>query len=160
MPGRPDRPNPQAFAAAMEKMKPKAIEDEGKNVVGYALSGDQVTNENLHDVLPAFFGVKHLSFSNTPIGSPAFKDLGKTFSLQELDFASVKIAASDFVDLSGLPVLEKLELKDTGLTDAGLHELAAFKHLKELKVEKADVSDAAVAELQKELPDCKITVMK
>jgi len=165
-PGGPDggrgRPggNPEAIGAALRKMEPKEIKDESNTIAGYAFSGDQVTNENLHDAMPAILTMKHVSFSNAPMGSAAFKELGKAFALHELEFSSVKMSAADLVDLSALPGLEKLELKDTGLTDAGLHELAAFKHLKELKIEKADVSDAAVTELKKELPDCKITVVK
>jgi hypothetical protein len=159
-PGLPAGFDPAAIDAAMKAMNPTDITEGKNNVVGYNLSGDQVTDRLFRQAWLAFNGMKHLTFTNCPITNETFKDLARITSLEQLEFTAVKVSDVDLKDLSALPTLEKLRLNSTGLAEAGLKELAAFKHLKELKFEKENVADAAVDELKKALPECKVEVTK
>jgi hypothetical protein len=153
-------PDPAAIDAAMKAMNAMPIEEGKDNIVGYALSGDQVTDANIRQALIALGGAKKMSVTNGRVTNAAFNALAGLKDLQELDLTAVKMTEVDLQALSALPILEKLRLNSTGLTDAGLKELAEFKRLKELKVEKEQVSDAAVEELRKALPECKLEVSK
>ena len=68
-----------------------------------------------------------------------------------------KIGDSELVHLSGLTNLQYLHLQGTQITDAGLVHLKGMTNLEKLRLEDTQVTDAGVAELQKALPNCKIT---
>ena len=59
--------------------------------------------------------------------------------------------------LKGLTNLKKLNLNNTQITDAGLVHLKGLTNLKLLSLYKTQITDAGIAELQKALPNCKIT---
>jgi internalin A len=59
--------------------------------------------------------------------------------------------------LQGLENLTTLSLKCTEVSDAGLVHLKGLTKLESLDLSRTQVSSAGVADLQKALPDCKIT---
>jgi hypothetical protein len=61
------------------------------------------------------------------------------------------------VHLTGLMSLRSLRLPRTTISDAGLTHLRGLTNLERLSLEGTQVTDAGVAELQKALPDCKIS---
>jgi hypothetical protein len=78
--------------------------------------------------------------------------------VKALDLAYAGVTDEGMKTLAGLKGLETLDLSYTQVTDGGLKELAGLKGLKTLALFNCKgVTDAGVAELQKALPDCKIT---
>jgi len=69
---------------------------------------------------------------------------------------SSKITDKGLMHLAGLTNLANLDLGGTSITDAGLVHLKGLNKLEMLALPK-NITDAGVAELQKALPDCKIT---
>jgi hypothetical protein len=59
--------------------------------------------------------------------------------------------------LAKLPKIKDVDLSDIAVSDAGLVHLARLKNLKTLSLKNTKVTDAGVAQLQEELPDCRIT---
>jgi Leucine-rich repeat (LRR) protein len=153
-------PDPIAMKTAFDTLKPTPLTDDKGEAIGFALTGPQVTDENILIIQPALNQMKRISFTNAAITNGTFKALGKLSNLEELDFASTKVTAEDLSELSALPQLAKLEFVSTGLTDSALKVLPTFNHLKELKIAKEDVCDASVDELKKALPNCKVDVTK
>jgi hypothetical protein len=64
----------------------------------------------------------------------------------------------DLVHLKGLTGLRELFLGLTQITDAGLVHLKGLTKLKKLVLDGTKVTSAGIAELQKSLPNCKITI--
>jgi len=58
---------------------------------------------------------------------------------------------------SGLTSLQTLNLYGTKVTDAGLEHLKGFTNLETLSLYGTQITSAGVADLQKALPNCKIT---
>ena len=56
-----------------------------------------------------------------------------------------------------LAALQTLGLMDTKVTDAGLVHLTGLTNLQTLNFSFTKITDAGVAELQKALPNCKIS---
>jgi hypothetical protein len=78
-------------------------------------------------------------------------------NLQKLDLSVSKITDATLVHLKGLTKLQVLTLGETQITDAGLVHLKGLNDLEVLELDNTKVTDAGVAELQKALPNCKIT---
>ena len=68
-----------------------------------------------------------------------------------------KITDGDLVHLKGLIDLKILYLGATQITDAGLVHLKGMTQLERLDLSETQVTDAGVAELQKAIPNCKIS---
>ena len=68
-----------------------------------------------------------------------------------------KITDDGLVHLKKLSHLQTLDLTDTQITDAGLEHLKGLTKLEYLKLTRTQVTDAGVADLQKALPNCKIS---
>jgi hypothetical protein len=60
-------------------------------------------------------------------------------------------------ELAPLANITTLRLSGLGVTDEGLKTLAVHKKLTTLALSATGVTDAGAKELQKALPDCKIT---
>ena len=70
-----------------------------------------------------------------------------------------RLSLSDaaLVHLKGLTKLQRLYLAGTKITDAGLVHLKGLVKMEELWLVGLKLTDAGVADLQKALPNCKIT---
>ena len=108
-----------------------------------------------------------------PNAEPAAVDTGPVAALEELGAAierhasghvvnvncprNEKITDGDLVHLKGLIDLKILYLGATQITDAGLVHLKGMTQLERLDLSETQVTDAGVAELQKAIPNCKIS---
>ena len=72
---------------------------------------------------------------------------GRTFTFQD----------DCLLHLAKLPRIQDVTLTDIAISDAGLVHLARLKSLKAVSLKNTKVTDAGVAELQKELPGCRIS---
>ena len=78
-------------------------------------------------------------------------------TLERLGLAYTQITDAGLAHLSGLTTLVPLFLYNTPVTDAGLAHLSGLTALVELYLSDTQVTAAGVAELQKALPDCRIS---
>ena len=78
--------------------------------------------------------------------------------LEKLDLSGTQITDAGLVHLKGMRDLQQLDLMSTKVTDAGLIHLKPLTSLKQLVLDGCTtLTNAGVAELQRALPDCKIT---
>ena len=77
--------------------------------------------------------------------------------LEALSLRETAITDAGLVHLNGLINLKRLLLGGTQITDAGLVHLRGLKRLQELEVGNTRVTDTAVRELQRALPNLKIS---
>ena len=77
--------------------------------------------------------------------------------LEELDLHRSRVTDSSLVHLEGMTDLQSLTLFHTGVTDAGLMRLKRLRRLRNLSIENTKVTDAGARELQKALPDVRIS---
>ena len=68
-----------------------------------------------------------------------------------------QVTAAGLVHLKGLTKLTYLELRNTSITDAGLLHLKDLTNLRDLALYETQVTDAGIADLQKALPNCRIS---
>ena len=118
--------------AALKKIGAKIKRDDQGEVVEVSLAGTKITDAEL----------VHL------------KGLA---NLQSLTLTRTEITDSGLVHFKGLPNLQTLYLSGTKVTDTGLVHLKGMTNLEKLILYDAKVTDAGVADLQKALPNCKIT---
>jgi hypothetical protein len=96
----------------------------------------------------------NLSFNHiTDVGSEYFDNLTQ---LRSLYLNGTKITDAGLKHIKGLTKLQNLELHQTAITDAGLEYLKGSTKLQELFL-PIQVSSSGIADLQKALPNTKIT---
>jgi hypothetical protein len=78
-------------------------------------------------------------------------------SLRALTLGFTGVTDAGLADLAGLPDLEDLGLAQTAVTDAGLAHLKHLKKLRTLDLDRTKVTERGVRDLQKFLPDLKVT---
>jgi Leucine-rich repeat (LRR) protein len=93
----------------------------------------------------------------TQITDAGLEHLKGLNQLQSLNFARTQITDAGLEHLKGLNQLQTLNLSAPKITDAGLVHLKGLTGLQVLYVSNTKVTDAGVAELQKALPNCKIS---
>ena len=77
--------------------------------------------------------------------------------LKELNLVGTKVTDAGLVHLVELPNLQDLKLGGTKITDAGLVHLLGLTNLQTLSLSRTQVTDTGIAELQKTLPNCRIS---
>ena len=77
--------------------------------------------------------------------------------LQSLDLYGTKVTDVGLADLKGLTNLKVLFLSGPQITDAGLVHLKGMTKLVSVQLNNTKVTDTGVADLQKALPNCKIS---
>jgi hypothetical protein len=77
--------------------------------------------------------------------------------LEELVLDDSRITDAGLSNLQGLPSLKKVSLKRTETGDAALKYLETCLSLRELNLRFTSVSSVGITELQRALPDCRIT---
>ena len=86
------------------------------------------------------------------------KVLGTLKTLTKLSLDNTGVTDAGLKEIATLDKLTVLDLSDTKVTDAGVMELAALKGLTELNLSlNRMVTKDKVLELQKALPNCRIT---
>ena len=68
-----------------------------------------------------------------------------------------QVTDADIVHVKDMTKLQTLDVGQTPTTDAGLVYLKGLTNLYSLNLRYTQVTDAGIAELQKALPNCKIT---
>jgi len=136
-----------------------------RQTVGYvgAITGFPVYLPAIVGLVVALIVCERKKNENTPEGrthhdSPGLKELkqlGATIVRDE--DGNVVHLSFFFIDLKRLTSLKVLDLGGAGITDANLQQLKQLVNLKELSLDDNQVTAAGVAELQKALPDCKIS---
>jgi len=121
------------------------------------LHATQITDKGLVNLKQ----LTHLELLN--VGFSGVTDVGLVHfagltNLRELDLYSNKITDAGLVHLKTLTNLKVLGLRATQITDAGVRQLTGLTNLQRIDVTRCDnITEAGVAELQKALPNCKIT---
>lgn len=128
----PSTETEQEALAALKKLQALIRDEENGNVVSVTLRGPQITDA----------GLRHLKTLN---------------ELQILYLSSTQITDTGLEHLKGLNKLQSLNIIGPRITDAGLVHLETLINLETLRLNDTQVTDAGVAELQKALPDCKIS---
>jgi hypothetical protein len=100
-----------------------------------------------------------LNLGGTPISDAGLEHLKGLTKLQTLYLGNTLITDSGLVHLKGLTNLQTLNLGGTEISDAGLMHLKGLTNLQSLYIGGFGplITDAVVADLQKALPNCKIS---
>ena len=107
--------------------------------------------------------LKGLKLKQLSIPKQAMTDLGLKHYLavvethNSLRLSGWSVSDAGLVHLKGLTNLQTLVLSNTQISDAGLVHLKGMTNLKGLNLFGTKVTDAGVAELQKALPNCRIS---
>ena len=96
-------------------------------------------------------------FWDARFGTRAVKD--ENGNIQEIDFRNSGVRDAGLIHLAGegLTNLTELDLVGTQVTDAGLVLLKGFTNLKNLGLSNTKITRGEIAELQKALPNCRIS---
>jgi serine/threonine protein kinase len=120
------------------------------------LGATQVTDAGLKQ-LADFTQLQNLELGSTNVTDAGLKELAGLTQLQTLDLDTTHVTDSGLEELAGLTQLQTLNLYNTNITDTGLKQLAGLAQLRMLDVSNTNVTDTGVTELQKALPNLKIT---
>jgi hypothetical protein len=99
----------------------------------------------------------NLDYAHVTINDDWLLKVKRLPRLQWLCLVNTGITDAGLVNLKGMTKLKKLYLGNTQVTDAGLIQLKDLFQLKALYLEETRVTDAGVKDLQKALPNCKIS---
>jgi hypothetical protein len=94
------------------------------------------------------------------VSDEGMKEIAKLTNLNSLYLYGTNVTDAGLNELLALKNLTTLNLGYTKVTDTGLIELAKLKNLKTLDISRftwGSITFEGVKELQKALPDCKIT---
>ena len=103
-----------------------------------------------------------LSLFDTSVTDAQLEHITGMTSLRRLELHKTQITDAGLVHLKGLTKLETLLLLKTQITDEGILHLKGLTSLKSLWLTNSSfpntkVTDAGVADLQKALPDCRVS---
>ena len=116
----------------------------------------QITDARLVH-LKGLTNLQNLSLSNNKITGTGLVHLEGMNNLEVLSLSNTQMTEEGLVHLKGLANLKTLSLLGTQITDAGLVHLTDMASLELLLLDNTQITDAGFAELQKALPNCKIT---
>jgi len=122
----------------------------------YAHIVPKITDEGLKH-LQGMKQLETLTLSSTGITNAGLEQLAKHESLNTLDVTNCKITDSGLEHLKDLKNLRNLRLDLTPISDTGLQQLHGLKKLETLDLQKTKVTPQGIADLQKVLPNCKIS---
>jgi len=95
--------------------------------------------------------------NGAPLTDSDMTDIGSFTSLTKL-WLPPGVGDATLTEVAKLPILRELFVSNSRVTDAGLASLKAMKRLTSLTIpKKASVTDAGIANLQKALPNLKIS---
>ena len=142
------------------------------NLEEFALTGSTPLSDTGMGYLPSFVNLKTLDVVG-PVTDAGLRQLSGHPSHEELHLIKTDVTDSGLAVLSTLPRLRRLVIEwdpyqatrltnagpvhVIGPTDAGLIHLKGLTKLETLELNGGWVSEAAVEDLQKALPNCKIT---
>lgn len=98
-----------------------------------------------------------LRLNSTRLSDAGMQPLTQLSGLQRLDLWCSQITDQTMPHLSKMHRLQRLSLFSTQVTDEGLRFLETLHHLEELNLRGTNVTLRGVEELQRKLPNCKIS---
>ena len=101
--------------------------------------------------------LRTLDLGLVKVEGPAMEHLKGLTQLQSLFLMGSNVTDAGLQNLKGLTRLQLLYLTDTHVSDAGLQHLKGLTQLRDLDVEGTSVTDAGVEDLQKALPNLKMS---
>lgn len=114
-----------------------------------------VGEDRMHE-FKVFDRVYQVELHGPAITDAEIAQLNGLTSLLNLFLGGTGVTDAGLAHLRGLTNLRELSLVDTAVTDAGLAQLAEL-NLRRLHLEGTSVTDKGVEDLQKAMPDCKIS---
>lgn len=118
--------------------------------------GTNVTDATLAE-LKNISTLAHLNLAGTKITDQGLANVAKLTNLTVLHLENTGITDAGIEHLKGLPNLSYLNLYGTAVTDKGLEQLKGLKSLRSLYLWQSKTTDAGVTNLQKALPELKIS---
>ena len=131
-------------------------EEPGEQLLMVYLDDSRVTDADLAG-LRKLANLRNLSLGRTAITDAGLVHLQELTGLQKLSLEHTGVSDAGLAHLKSLTELESLNLGLTKVSDAGLVHLKGLTRLQVLHLWGSKVTDAGVNELQKALPDCRIT---
>ena len=126
------------------------------NLQKLSLADTQVTDAGLVH-LRRLSNLTYVNLYGTKVTGTGIVHLKELTNLDELDLRNTQFTDTGLVHLKGLTSLTSLNLSGTQITDAELLHLQGMTKLQWLHLKRTQITDAGVAELQKALPNCKIS---
>jgi hypothetical protein len=144
-------------------LKEPSITDEGAQHLGQIASltwvdlrTTQVTDRGLVPVA-ALPRLERLFLSDTKISDETLDRLAGQQNLWQLEVKHTKVTDRGMEAIGQLPRLKFLDLRDNRISDRGLQSLRSLRALEKLGLDRTDVTAGGIAELERALPNCKIT---
>jgi hypothetical protein len=101
--------------------------------------------------------LKSLHLASTHVTDAGLVNVQGLTELVELSLPDTQVGGQGLANLEGLKQLQWLDLDGTQVTDADLIHFRGMKNLTTLRLKRTKVTNAGAQELQKALPNCKIT---
>ena len=131
-------------------------EDFFQNVVAVEINADHMNKEMLSQLtmLPRLKAVQLRCMSTRESDLTLLNELPQ---LRKVTFYFAHMTDSELEELKGLKQVEVLEFECVSITDAGLRHLKGLSNLKEFHYSGTRITDAGIQDLQKALPNLKIS---
>ncbi|MHB8954466.1 MAG: leucine-rich repeat domain-containing protein [Pirellulaceae bacterium] len=117
----------------------------------------RIDNDAAMEHLKELAALRGLCFSGTQITDTSLEHLSGLNQLQDFYLYDTQVTDAGLEYLKALSQLRYLSVAKTQLTDAGLEHLKTLTQLRRLDLKDTQVSDSGVRELQKALPNCRIS---
>jgi len=140
------------------KSKGGTVREKKGDVYVLHLSEENNVNDNDLQYIINFPNLKIISLYKTSITSSGLKFLSHLKKLESIDLRGTNVDDSGMKYLKGLELLRELDLVNTKVTNSGIQELSGLENLRLLKLRGTRVTKKGIARLQKQLPDCYITL--
>ena len=114
--------------------------------------------ESLRSLEMLILGNAGLRQEYSPISDEGLIHLKELASLKDLYLLRTRVTDAGMAHLSDLKTLEALDLTETRITGKGLQYLKEMTSLRDMLLDGEGISEADVKDLEKALPDCKISV--
>jgi type II secretory pathway component GspD/PulD (secretin) len=102
--------------------------------------------------------LKDLYLLRTRVTDAGLAHLSNLKTLEALDLTETRITGEGLAYLKDLPALIHLNLEKTGVTEVGLKYLKEMTNLRVLSLDGESFYEKDLKDLEKALPDCKVTV--
>jgi serine/threonine protein kinase/Leucine-rich repeat (LRR) protein len=114
-------------------------------------------NDDALAKLPKLASLKRLILDGNDIRGLESASLKEQPALSDLSLGCPTLGDLTAKNLAELKQLKRLSLAGSGLSDAGIKHLASLSNLESLDLRRTKATAAGIAELQRALPNCKIT---
>ncbi|MDB5311274.1 MAG: ppaA [Gemmataceae bacterium] len=127
-----------------------------KKLVYLRVANTKITDKGLNH-LKGLDNLVSLDIGAEGITDDGLAELKALKKLRFLHLNDTQITNAGLVHLKAFEELESLDLRCKGISDAGLLHLAGIKTLRYLDLQSTKVTEEGIAELQKTLPNCRVS---